>query len=363
MPPANADDMSRSVTEWVAARRGREIVVEAASADEVTSRFGYAVTATSELGVTRMAPPPGAVATAEEIRGHLRTVDKGRTASPNLWLQPWVSPGGDSGPTATHEQPIVSQDGARVGVLVADSGLLADPAKYPPLDRATTRPGDAPVPDGGTTTRAARHGSFVTSVLLGSAPPAAVVVLDVFKGRNGVDDWTLATEIHDYLKKHAGVRIVNLSCGTFAPPEHPPAALRALVERHPEVVWVAAAGNVDPDSLPAQSWPAYPAFFPAVIGVGALDATGRRTAFTDLVSVDVWAPGEHTVGIFGSGRLNGDQQQFNGTARWSGTSFAAPVVAGKLTAFVDSVRPTETGSALAARAMEWYRAGFPAWIP
>ena len=95
---------------------------------------------------------------------------------------------------------------------------------------------------------------------------------------------------------------------------------------------VAAAGN---DSWSAPFWPAA---FDWAVGVGSLDRDGRVSDYSNFgVSADVYALGRNHVNAFPDGTFEchetpdkGDIRVFGtAMARWSGTSFAAPVVAGK----------------------------------
>jgi subtilisin family serine protease len=91
---------------------------------------------------------------------------------------------------------------------------------------------------------------------------------------------------------------------------------------------VASAGN------DATCVPAYPAALPEVVGLGALD-DGRPAPFTNYGPwVRACTEGTDVVSLFYDG-FNGaeppaadgkDLDRFEGWARWSGTSFAAPRV-------------------------------------
>src|SRR5690606_13940195 len=135
--------------------------------------------------------------------------------------------------------------------------------------------------------------------------------------------------------------IVNLSFAGYADDDTTPPciaeAVAALVAEG--VVVVAAAGN------DATCRPAYPAATPGVLAVGALDHAGPAWFTNHGPWVRACAPGVAVLSCFfdyaaaatdpslgrpTEGPDNASQPDESGWARWSGTSFAAPIVAGVL---------------------------------
>jgi membrane-anchored mycosin MYCP len=105
------------------------------------------------------------------------------------------------------------------------------------------------------------------------------------------------------------------------------------------VVVVAAAGNDQPNS---PIGPFYPASYPGVISVGAVDDTGTLASFADPKTQEsVTAPGVNVTSIQPGGFSN----QLNGT------SFAAPFVSG-VAALVRSYYPNMSAAEVVARIEE-----------
>jgi subtilisin family serine protease len=238
----------------------------------------------------------------------------------------------------------------RFVVGVIDSGIvLKDGRPHPPLDGHLTNDwlaNEDPLPtDGSILGELVGHGTFVAGRILMAAPTVTISMRAVLGRSTSTDDATLAA-IDDFTAMD-DVKVVNMSfSGDQDPQRTEPAdikqAIDALIHRRPDIVIVAAAGN---------SWsgnPAWPAAFtqdfPQVISVGALDETviirrhGRppRASFSNYGSwVDIYESGVQVLGPRCTYReLVTDSvrqpQNYTGLCRWSGTSFAAATISGRI---------------------------------
>ena len=177
------------------------------------------------------------------------------------------------------------------------------------------------------------HGTAATARLLSvaGAESAAVHVRDSLVG-GGVDEITIVEDLERVVTD--GVDIVSIQAGMYTRAGRAPRAFdafyRRVLRKHPRTVLVVAAGNDGSD------WPFWPAAYDWCTAVGALTHGGdARTAWTNYgYWVDVYASGENIVVPFPNGTytyLDGFSADFTqGHAIWSGTSFAAPVVAGMI---------------------------------
>jgi hypothetical protein len=223
--------------------------------------------------------------------------------------------------------------GRGVRVAVVDTGFLPryNRNRSLPWLRGVDRfdvDDDAFLPDGDIAPYGA-HGTFSAGVVLSVAPAVTVSVDDVLLG-GVVDEATIVRQLADALADSPDV--ISLSAGTYTRHNVPPKALTAFYEHrlrhHKGIAVVAAAGN----NMTRQ--PFWPAAFPWALAVGSLTRDGQqRSAFSNHGGwVDVYAPGEEIVNAFANGRytyLDGRVGEFTDRmARWSGTSFATPLVAG-----------------------------------
>jgi subtilisin family serine protease len=272
-------------------------------------------------------------------------------------------------PCRKRPEPPISRDaeaGRGIRVLVVDTGLDAAATGLPWMSQVTGDPDPGIVlgnPAGDRTIqRYAGHGTFIAGVIRAMAPAAEVIVRAGIPapvpGHQHPPGTAWESELAKSLEKYLFLDspdVINLSAGTYADQAGGPMVLNAfhdeVLRRCKGVVLVAAAGN------DGGRRPFWPAAAPWAVGVGALAADHRgRAGFSNFGGwVDVYSPGERLVNAFPAGRYTYDEPPFRGTtevfrglARWSGTSFAAPVVAGLIAARMS--RTGENGRT-AARAL------------
>ncbi|GAA0867468.1 S8 family serine peptidase [Brevundimonas basaltis] len=212
-------------------------------------------------------------------------------------------------PPALPAAPPVQASGVRIGLI--DTGV---DARHPALSGATIR--QRGFADGD---RPGAHGTAVASLLAGrsnpfsgAAPGAALFVADVYGGSPSGGASTKVAEALGWMVQN-NVPVVNVS---LVGPRN--ALVEAAVRRAAGrgLLIVAAAGNDGPAAAPL-----YPASYPDVIGVTAVDARGRTLPEAARgPQVDFAAPGADMAAAGqGAGYVN-----------VRGASFAAPLVAGLL---------------------------------
>lgn len=188
----------------------------------------------------------------------------------------------------------------------------------------------------------AGHGTFVSGVIRCLAPAVAIEVEGLLPHGGVAYESDIARELGEALAD--APHVVSISAGTYSRRDLGLLAFDVLADRRrlrepeaPSLV-VAAAGNEGTDR------PFFPAAYRWVVGVGALEEDGSPCEFTNHGPwVDVYARGRGLVNAFPRGTYTcheppnvPDVRHFDGIARWSGTSFATPVVTGSVIAHLSA---------------------------
>jgi subtilisin family serine protease len=264
-----------------------------------------------------------------------------------------------------HDAPkLGAGDGYGVHVAVLDTGIRTDNewlASYVSIAEGDPDWEELDVEGDHILDTEAGHGTFITGLILQVAPGARVSAMKVLNSHGIADDLEVAAGI-DRLPKD--VDILNLSLGGYTERDHPPLALSAKIDRlrRRGTVIVAAAGNEGADRL------FWPAALKGVVAVGAVERSGAAADFSNHGWwVDACAPGidirsafvRFTTEVAPAGTEA--PVTFKEWARWSGTSFAAPMVAAAL-AVVKSSQGGSTVEALGAL-LERYGTAAPSRFP
>jgi subtilisin family serine protease len=182
------------------------------------------------------------------------------------------------------------------------------------------------------------HGTFVASLILAVAPDARILPIRALNDEGYGSASSVASAIHWAVEN--GARIINISVDIEMDP-HVVADAIDFAKAN-DVLVVAAAGNSGlPDVV-------FPARYSEVVAVAATDAVGLVAPFSNFGSeIDLSAPGVEMLGAV--------PQDLNpaGTALWSGTSFATPLVSGAaalVLALDPGLRPDDVLSRLAEAA-------------
>jgi len=254
-----------------------------------------------------------------------------------------ISHTGDSVPTVSDWRPAMRAAepgrGARVGVLdtaVSPQAWLAGGWTGSAADVLDRQP---PYP------AVAGHGTFVTGLVLRTAPGCVVQVRSGLSDETGeADSWAVANKIVELGR--SGLDVLNLSMVCYTEDNQPPLVLATAIDRlDPDIMVVAAAGNhgaLDPEpTVGDRRKPAWPAALDDVIAVGAADSAGKLSKHTpkDVPWIDVVSNGVDVASTFLEGEVDvadtpgrSDVQRFRGYAEWTGSSFAAALVSGAIAA-------------------------------
>jgi subtilisin family serine protease len=196
------------------------------------------------------------------------------------------------------------------------------------------------------------HGTHVTGIIAarrgngaggnGVAPGARVVAYRALDDDGTGSDSVVAAALN--AAAASGIRVVNASLGTSQDAD----LFAAVVNAHPNTLFVAAAGN---DGADVGGQPQYPCALPEanVVCVGASDADDRRPTFSNFgAAVDVFAPG---AAVLSTVPTNWDpvgahpDYASDPYEYFSGTSMSAPMVSG-IAALALSREPALTAAEL-----------------
>lgn len=245
------------------------------------------------------------------------------------------------------------------GIALKDDGTVEHPAlvgRCFPLDPDTTSEAYDGHPFKDLLDDEAGHGTFAAGVLVHAVPEAKIIVARGLEGDGVGDVFDIAQLLEDL--HAAGAKIIVMPFGGYTSDDEPPLALATAIQAFPsDVVFVAAAGNGGSNRR------CFPAAMSEVVGVAALDCeptTGPCRPVPAAYSnrggwVEASALGERiSTFLFNwtdpARAINSPEnpkpvllpsRKFDGWARWYGTSFAAPAVAGAIARLM--VRQKMTG--------------------
>ncbi|MBP0466959.1 S8 family serine peptidase, partial [Roseomonas sp. PWR1] len=272
---------------------------------------GFSVVATRP-GLVRLRGPQGL--TEAQALARLRSIAPGALADRNHRYRLAATPDAGAVPPsdAAAPAPAVATCPARPGLFaIIDTGVDARlPALAGVIERQETLRGPGRRP-----ARTA-HGTAVALRLAAHLPGVRIAVLDAFHlGQDG--ESSDAYDLASALARAAsiGARIANVS---VVGPQNAVVAEMGAQAAAQGVLFVAAAGNDGPRAAPL-----YPAAHPWAVAVSAVDERGRPWARSAAGPHIAFSAHGVEVTLGGGGAP---------ARRWSGTSFAAPLVAAALAA-------------------------------
>ncbi len=226
--------------------------------------------------------------------------------------------------------------GASLGLI--DGGVVAHPALAGRVEQRGFAKG-AP--------SASRHGTAVASLLIGTgairgaAPGQRLLAADVYGTDAAGGNASAIARALGWLVQ-SGVAVTTIS---LVGPDNKLLAAAVARAQQRGMLIVAAVGNDGPAAPPA-----YPASYRGVLAVTGVDAKGRALPEAGrALHVDFAAPGDNVLAATGA----------VSTDRLRGTSFAAPLVAGRLVRLYPAPAIDRIGAAIAALVMEARDLGKP----
>jgi len=297
-----------------------------------------------EVGVSRLHLRPDADVDVRELTMQLRNhADGPITASPNHLLQAAPDWGGTPfslpEPAAAPPKPgPATTTGRRAIAGILDTGIINHPWFEGTDWFALVTPDQLdPIPAGShyELDTQTGHGTFVAGVLLRQAPSAFLMIERALDDDGVCDELQLLERLASLHRRITAsgesLDVLNLSLGGYTFDDEPsPLVSDALARFGKQTVIVVAAGNY------GLNRPFWPAALKSCVAVAALETDGRRAEYSDHGWwVDACSVGSEVIGPFITDTTP-DGRSFNGYAKWSGTSFAAPRVAGAIANLIGS---------------------------
>ena len=199
------------------------------------------------------------------------------------------------------------------------------------------------------------HGTFGAGLVLQQAPAAGVWVERAL-APTGEGPVSRVVQAARQLADR-GVHVLNLSLGCWATEFEAGEVMRQLVadlhQDHPNMVIVAAAGNLGGDGEPRKTADFWPAACENVLAVGAVESPDS-TRWAEWSNrgpwIDLAAPAAELLSTYVVGALQPSDKRsairYTGWARWSGTSFATTVVSGAIARLMTGPEPLSAGQAV-----------------
>ncbi|GAA5029065.1 S8 family serine peptidase [Microbacterium fluvii] len=229
--------------------------------------------------------------------------------------------------------------GAGVRIAIIDTGIGRGPVEFQGAVVDGTDVSGVGADDGRTPVGAVDgdHGSWVASLaaargtgedtgMIGVAPEAQLLSISVGFGASATVPFSEQIADAMYWAVDHGADVINLSLTTNMPDWDQSWDDAFLYAFDHDVVVVVAAGNRGSGTSRVGA----PATIPGVLTVAGVDRDGEASveASTQGITIGVAAPSEQLLGVSADGDL----------VEWSGTSGAAPIVAG-IAALVRSAHP------------------------
>lgn len=278
-----------------------------------------------DLRSVTLRPPAGW--SLRKALAQLRRVAPQGSFTPNHILMP---SGGS--PAGASDAPLATGSAGASPIGLIDGGV----ARHPAIGAAEQRGFARGAPG------ASSHGTAVASLIIrGGSPGAALIVADIY-GRDPAGGNAVA--IARALGWMASRRVAVVTLSLVGPPN--PLLARAVSAVSAKGMQIVAAVGNDGAAAP----PAYPASYPGVIAVTGVDGRNRPLMEAGrALHLDYAAPGADMAAANAKG----------GIMAVRGTSFAAPLVAGRLAEHYRASDPSRRGIALSALDKEARDLGSP----